>query len=200
MKTSRPSALPRRLTGFSLVEVTVAIGIFAFVVVGIIGLLPTALRLRADSARDTRAALIAKELMSSVKASPSITNVIMRDGPGLEVGNNQWVNLSNTADYLVLGYPAQTSVPFFLWGGSRNVGTPQSAWEGGVMPPGAQDNGVETLARVWARPAVDTNGVIVPKLYHISVEVRSPANVPLTNASGHTNTPPVTFTSYYRSP
>ena len=45
--------------GFSLVEVTIAIGIFAFVIVGILGLLPAGMRLRADSAADTRAVLIA---------------------------------------------------------------------------------------------------------------------------------------------
>ena len=45
--------------GFSLVEVTVAIGIFAFVVVGVLGLLPTALRMRAESAQETRAVMIA---------------------------------------------------------------------------------------------------------------------------------------------
>jgi type II secretory pathway pseudopilin PulG len=182
---------------FSLVEVTVAIGIFAFVAVGILGLLPAALRQRADSSREMRATMIAEELFSSLQASPSITNVILRDGPGLTTDNNQAVNLGGGSN-VVLGYPAGASVPWFLWGGKRNVGTPNSAWLNGVMPAGAVNNGIDTLARITA-----TNVPGTPGLYQILVEVRSPANVPLVNSNTsppRTNTPPVTFTTLYYSP
>ena len=42
---------PRGGEAFSLVEVTVAIGIFAFVIVGIIGLFPTALKMQARNSK-----------------------------------------------------------------------------------------------------------------------------------------------------
>lgn len=183
--------------GFSLVEVTVAIGIFAFVAVGVLGLLPAALKQRADSSREMRAVMIAEELFASLKASPGITNVILRDGPGLSSGNNVSVNLAN-GDNVVVGYPAQTSVPWFLWGSSRGVGDPDDAWFDGQLHSGAVGNGVDTLARMTA-----TNVPGSPGLYQVTVEVRSPANVPLFSSGAgprRTNTPPVTFRTMYYSP
>lgn len=182
--------------GFSLVEVTVAIGIFAFVAVGVLGLLPAALKQRADSSREMRAVMIAEELFSCLKASPSITNVILRDGPGLSWGNNVSLNLAAGSN-VVIGYPAQTSVPWFLWGSSRGVGNPDDAWFKGQLHPGAVGNGVDTLARMTATVVPG-----LPGLYQISVEVRSPANVPLVNSNvspPRTNTPPVVFRTLYYS-
>jgi type II secretory pathway pseudopilin PulG len=179
--------------GFSLVEVTVAIGIFAFVAVGILGLLPAALKQRADSSREVRAVMIAEELFTALQASPSISNVIVRDGPGLKAGNNISINLSGGSN-VVVGYPAQTSVPWFLWERRRNVGDPDDAWLKGQLHPGAVANGIDTLARISA-----TNIPGSPGLYQVWVEVRSPANVPLLTGT-RTNTPPVTFTTLYYSP
>jgi len=173
--------------GFSLVEVTIAIGIFAFVIVGILGLLPAGLRLRADSAAETRGVLISQELFSSILSSPSMTNVIIRDGPGLTDAQNQPVDLL-TAN-VVVGYPPRTTVPFFLWGGKREVGSPDSAWVDGTMPAGAVANSIDTLARLTARAVPGSLG-----LYQLMVEVRAPANVPLTN------TRPISFTTLFYSP
>jgi hypothetical protein len=55
------------------------------------------------------------------------------------------------------------------------------------MPADAVKNGIDILARVSAR--LITNG-----LYQVIVEVRSPANVPLTN------TRPVTLSTLHYSP
>jgi type II secretory pathway pseudopilin PulG len=176
--------------GFSLVEVTVAIGIFAFVAVGVLGLLPAALKQRADSSRETRAVLIAEELFAAVQAAPTLTNVIMRDGPGLRLQNNQEINLLQP-DGVVVGYPPQTSVPYYLWGGTRQRDT-KGAWEGGQLPADASANNIETLARLTAQ--VFTNTGVTNGLYQVTVQVRSPASVPLTN------TPPVTFTTLVYSP
>jgi type II secretory pathway pseudopilin PulG len=179
--------------GFSLVEVTVAIGIFAFVAVGILGLLPAGLKQRADSSREVRAVMIAEELFTSLQASPSITNVTVRDGPGLAGSNNVVINLGKGTN-AVVGYPAQSSVPWFLWGPNRGVGNPDDAWFKGQLHPGAVANGIDTLARISA-----TNIPGSPGLYQVWVEVRSPANVPLLTGT-RTNTPPVTFTTLYYSP
>ena len=177
----RPPIQP--LGGFSLVEVTIAIGIFAFVIVGILGLLPAGMRQRADSAADTRAVLIAEELLASVKVSPSLNAVTMRDGPRK---TNVVVDLANNP--VAMGYPSRTTYPFFLWNKARlTAPDPDAPWVRGEMPAEAVKNGIDILARVSARRI--TNG-----LYQVTVEVRSPANVPLTN------TRPVTLSTLHYSP
>ena len=70
--------------GFSLVEVTISIGIFAFVIVGIIGMLPAGMRMRAESAAETRGVLISEELFAAVRAATNLSAVEVRDGPALE--------------------------------------------------------------------------------------------------------------------
>jgi type II secretory pathway pseudopilin PulG len=189
-----PGSSPGHRDAFSLVEVTIAIGIFAFVVVGVLGLFPTALKMRGDASRETRGVLIARELLSSVAAAPDLSRVVIRDGPGLRADNlvNPPLNLTATNEVVVVGYPAQTSVPYFLWANSRsNVGSPDDAWFRGSMPPGALANGIETLARLSARPVTNS-----PGLYQVLVEVRSPASVPLV-MNGRTNTNTVTSFSTY---
>jgi type II secretory pathway pseudopilin PulG len=171
--------------GFSLVEVTVAIGIFAFVVVGVLGLLPVGMRMRSDSAAETRGILIAEELFAAVRAAPSLTNVVVRDGPALEIRNSQSVNIRN-GEVVVIGYPSGSTVPFFLWGGARDAGSPDSAWVQGVMPPGATTNGIDTLARLSATS-------LGANLFRVQVEVRAPASVPLASSR------PVRFSTLVRS-
>lgn len=179
---SRRATRTGRSLGFSLVEVTVAIGIFAFVVVGVLGLLPTALKQRAASASDTRAVLIAEELFASLQSATSITNVTFRDGPSLTPGDNESVDLTSS-DAVVVGYPPQTTVPFYLWGGDRERYS-DGAWKDGQLPADAESKDIQALAKMQAR---QINGF--PGLYHVTVQVRSPATTPLTN------TTPVTFTT-----
>lgn len=153
--------------GFSLVEVTVAIGIFAFVAIGILGLLPAALRLRAESAQETRAAMIAEEIFGAVTSAPNLTNILIRQGPGLnDPGEyNPAVNLTSDANTYVYGYPSQTTIP--NWRYREN---PDTAWNDGTTE-GAQ-NSITTLARLSSTGAG-------PNLRRIMVEVRSPATLPL---------------------
>jgi len=162
----------QRSQAFSLVEVTIAIGIFAFVIVGVMGLLPAGMRMRADAAADTRGVLISEELFAAVRASPSLSNVVVRDGPGLQSGNNRTINLLSGQS--VLGYPSQTTVPY--WSFDKNPG---SSWTnaGGADAEVAQSaaNAIDTLTRLTA-----TN--LGGGLYRVNVEVRAPASIPLTNS------------------
>jgi type II secretory pathway pseudopilin PulG len=178
----------RSEVGFSLVEVTVAIGIFAFVVVGVLGLLPTALRMRAESAQETRAVLIAQELFSSVFASGGVRSVVMRDGPGLTAAQNVDPRADLLAGPMMIGYPTQTTVPFYMWHSSRGQ-NPDQIWETGALPPDAVRNGIETLARLRAEPVPNS-----PDLFKVICEVRSGASLPLSR------TRPTTFTAYVYSP
>lgn len=156
--------------GFSLVEVTVAMGIFAFVAVGILGLLPAALKLRAESAQETRAVMIAEELFASISAAGSLTNVVVRDGPAGEPRNSQWVDL--TKDKVLIGYPPQTTVPYALW--STRGRSPDEVWETGQLDSWAIDNDIQTLALLSA-----TNVPGTPGLYRVTCQIRTPATLPL---------------------
>lgn len=181
-----PKSHSERIAAFSLVEVAVAIGIFAFVVVGILGLMPAGMRMQAESAAESRSLLISQELLAAVRAAPNLSNVVVRDGPGMTRSNNQTINLV-TGGKVVVGFPSQSTVPYFLWGGSRDVGSPDSAWVDGRLHAGAVSNAIDTLARLSA-----TN--LGSGLYRVLVEVRSPASLPLTN------TRPVTFSTMVYSP
>jgi hypothetical protein len=177
--------LPRKdRAAFSLVEVTIAIGIFAFVVVGIMGLLPAGLRMRADSAAETRGVLIAEELFASVRAAPSVTSVTFRDGPALKPGNNRTRNL--LTQQVVLGYPAQTTVPY--WSFDQNPG---ASWTnaGGGDPEvrSSSVNAIDTLSRLTATSL--GNGLCL-----VTVEIRAPASIPLAN------TRPAVFSTLVRGP
>lgn len=171
--------------GFSLVEVTVAIGIFAFVVVGVLGLLPAGMRLRAESAQETRAVLISQELLSAVRAAPNLSYVLLRDGPGLSSRNNEPEDL--LAGPVVVGYPSQTTVPYGLFSRSRGF-DPDKIWETGQLPSWADDNDIATLARLSAQ-ALEGQ----PNLYRVTIEVRAPASLSLTNSR------PSVFSSFVSS-
>jgi len=170
--------------GFSLVEVTVAIGLFAFVMVGILGLFPTANKMRADSALETRAVMIAQQLFSYVESADvtnssgvprfSPTRVAVRDGPGFEVKNTRTnINLLSPGG-VVLGYQNRSSMPYYFFGTTNAEAWTNmpSAVEGSATT--TADNEITTLARVFAEP---TSGTC--HQYRVTVEVRSPAIAPL---------------------
>jgi len=186
MKMSRKELSAPRPDAFSLVEVTIAIGIFAFVVVGIMGLLPAGMRMRADSAAETRGVLISEELFAAVRAASGVTNVTFRDGPGLRAENNRTRNL--LTQQVVLGYPAQTTVPYWSFDSS-----PGASWTnaGGndAEIRASSVNAIDTLARLSAN-----NEPGYPGLYQVLVEVRAPASIPLAN------TRPAIFSTLVYSP
>jgi len=182
----QPSSAKGGLHAFSLVEVVIAIGIFSFVIAGIFGLLPAALKQRENAAEETFAVLIAEEFFAGVRAANGARGIVMRDGPGLNQNNNVQPAADLTEGPLVLGYPTQTTVPFGLWHSSRG-NDPDGVWESGDLPQWAIDNGIATLARMSAEE-------VTPNLYQVTVEVRLPASLPL-DASR-----PVAFTTLVYTP
>lgn len=192
---------------FSLVEVAIAIGIFAFVIVGILGLFPTALRIQSESAVETRASMIAQQLFDAVDLSiakwtnPSgnaFTNITFRDGPGLVTANSRGVDITKAGSPIVLGYQNKSSMPYYLWkqtglaAWSNGIGTGAGAQEppdGAKVNPPALSNDIITLAKISA-----SNVAGNPKLYQVTVEVRSPA------VAGLSNTPPSVFTTLRAAP
>ena len=178
---------PARPDGFSLVEVTVAIGIFAFVIVGIIGLFPTALKIRAESALETRSSMIAQQLFSQVRSSTNIASVVVRDGPALGSENTRTANLLTSV--FVLGYRSGTTMPYWYFP-SSGAG---AAWtnSGGAnadIKLSAQ-NDINTLARLSATAVPGAKN-----LYQVNVDIRSPATLPLAN------TKPANFSTFVYLP
>jgi hypothetical protein len=169
---------------FSLVEVVIAIGLFAFVIVGILGLFPAALRIRSESSLETRSYLIAQQLFSQVAASPSISKVTIRDGPEFLPATSRPTNLP-----IVMGYIPNSSMPYYFYTRDPNSswinadGADSQVLEQGGSGPYAKP--IDIMARLSA-----TNVPGWPNLYQITVEVRAPAALPLTN------TKPVSFVTY----
>jgi type II secretory pathway pseudopilin PulG len=163
----------QRSQAFSLVEVTIAIGIFAFVIVGVMGLLPAGMRMRADAAADTRGVLISQELFAAVRAAPSLSNVSLRKGPGQKADDLRR-NINLTTKAYVQGYPNQTTVPYFEY-----KDNPERSWSNADSrdPQVVQsaEQAIDTIARLSA-----TN--LGGGLYRVNVEVRAPASIPLTNS------------------
>lgn len=153
--------------GFSLVEVTIAMGIFAFVVVAILGLYPVGLKMRGDSALETRATMIATELISSVKAATNLSSVTFRVTPAENM--NAPVNLANGP--VVFGYTGFASGPVRVVG----QGASANVWSNGYNG----DPQIQTLARVQ----VQTNYLSRTGLHQVTIEVRPP----------QTNARPVSF-------
>lgn len=180
---------PTSRDGFSLVEVVIAIGIFAFVIVGIIGLFPAALRIRSESALDTRAAMIAQQLMASIDSASSVTNnnLLFPSGFFDSTKKPYTTNVIITNDLIkpvVLGFQGRSTLPFWYYA-TNPVGT----WSNSnTMDPelvgSMAENQIDTLARVSATTNNLTN------LVQITIDVRSPAAMPATNSRV------VTFTTY----
>lgn len=164
-----------RIDGFSLVEIVLAIGIFSFVAVAILGLFSVALKMRADSAFETRAAIISTEIFSSIKMSGGPLRAIFRDGPALLARNNTQVNFSR--EKVVVGYTGNTTVPFGMWHSSRGQ-DPQSVWDSGNLEPWALNNQIQTLALVSALPVANKTN-----LYQVTCSVKTPASLPIGRAS-----------------
>jgi len=176
---------PARPDGFSLVEVTVAIGIFAFVIVGIIGLFPTALKIRAESALETRSSMIAQQLFSQVRSSPNISNVVVRTGPAFDNNNMRTSNLLITD--LLLGYQSGTTMPYWFFP------DPASSWTN----KGGDDKDILTSAGMNISTLAKLSAVAVPgtkNLYQVKVDIRSPATLPLAN------TRPANYSSLFYFP
>ncbi len=64
----------RKAAGFSLVEVTIALGLAAFGILAIFALLPTGINSSSDAVRNTVAANLASAIVSDLQATPASTN------------------------------------------------------------------------------------------------------------------------------
>ncbi|MFM8766010.1 MAG: prepilin-type N-terminal cleavage/methylation domain-containing protein [Spartobacteria bacterium] len=79
-----PPSPPRNPSqaAFSLVEVVIAIGIIAFAVLGIMGLMPLALKYGQESMRETDATLIAQRIFSELKTGTGANRTLTLSSNG----------------------------------------------------------------------------------------------------------------------
>lgn len=88
-------------TGFSLIEIVLALGIISFALVGIMGLFPVALKSALESQRETRAAHIAQQIFTDLSTLAG-TNRFLITGTNLSTDRIA-VSLS-TADPIIPVY------------------------------------------------------------------------------------------------
>jgi prepilin-type N-terminal cleavage/methylation domain-containing protein len=142
--------------GFSLVEVSIAIGIFAFVVVGIFSMFPVGMRQQVSSAQEALGVQTAQHVMASIAAAPNLSNVnlvIGRSGPTNVVFSN--ANLVTAP--VVLGLGGADPLPVMPLGAA--------AWTIPVTDPN-----IQSVVRIAA-----TNVTGSPGLYRISIDLAHPA-------------------------
>ena len=146
--------------GFSLVEVTIAIGIFAFVIVAVLGLFPVALRQRTDAALETRAVLVAQQVFESIRSSSSTNRIYL---PPLTVMGAEDPDLR----FKSLGaFPV--TLQFGRIGTSAlRVNDGDSGWASGATEADA-----DALARVSIVPVAGFTG-----LYQVTVDYGRPASL-----------------------
>jgi len=164
--------------GFSLVEIAVAVGLFAFGVVGVIGLFPAALAQRADAARDTRARLIAEQIFEALGGSN--TEALVKDNenseivlpPLINMGTEQGDNAPGEGDLRrkkIKGF-----FPFCL--GFGEMGTTavrdipgDGMWKNGVSGEAADSFYIAIITR-------EATGMA--NLYKVDVQVGYPGKLP----------------------
>jgi len=151
--------------GFSLVEVTIAIGLFAFVIVGIMGLFPAALRQRADAALETRGVLVAQQAFGGILAANSVTNAVSSDYSikwDVPAGDRSNPSLRDLRSGVVLGFSENGTTV-------NHIFDSINSWSGLDVGPPAQ--------RITAKALVVASN-IAPGLYSVRVDFGYPANLP----------------------
>jgi prepilin-type N-terminal cleavage/methylation domain-containing protein len=149
--------------GFSLVEVSIAIGIFAFVVVGIFSMFPVAMRQQVSAAQEALGVQTAKHVMASIAAATNLSEVdlvVGRAGPTNVVFSN--ANLL-VAPGVVLGLSSVDPLPV--------MALPATAWTSPVPDPN-----IQSVVRVFADEVAGS-----PGLFRVSVDLAHPAGT--TNAA-----------------
>jgi type II secretory pathway pseudopilin PulG len=175
---------------FTLVESVVAIGLFAFVIVGIVGLFGSALERQRQASFETRSVMVSQQILSRIRAASSATNINLTRGSDPDTQDKLFHSAS-------LGAPGTNNVVFYY----KKDGTEIS----GILATncyentnlsfiGEADSQIQDIVG-RARLRLTTNGTGSPNLYRVTIEVSEPANLPLA-ARRYTNT----FTTFATFP
>jgi type II secretory pathway pseudopilin PulG len=170
MRPSRFKSLFWRKKAFSLVEVVIAIGIFSFVIVGIIGVFPMGLKARSESSLEARGALMARQIFESIQTKGSLENVSINTGilnKDSTKGNFRIVNFKPPSGgpptEVTLGYSVDGITPNHLFDNGS------IAWSGTDLGPPEQT--ITTKLRVKSE-------LVERDLYNVTITIGYPANLP----------------------
>lgn len=76
MSRNLPTGLRSSRRAFSFLEIVLALSVIAFAIVGIMGLLPVAMRTAQESRRETRATLIAQQIFSDLRLAKGTNRML----------------------------------------------------------------------------------------------------------------------------
>jgi len=153
--------------GFSLVEVALATGLFAFVIVGIIAIFPAGMKQQSFSSLESTAVNAARQILASVAVATNASEIRFVTGP-----DKSRVVTDLESSPLVLGFAAGSMVPEWHFGGA------------GLWESGTQDVSILVRAGLERRP---------DGLHLLRVEASAPAAAPLANRRVETFTTLVAF-------
>jgi type II secretory pathway pseudopilin PulG len=145
-------------SGFSLVEVVIAIGLFSFVVVGIIGMFSIGLRQQGNWANNFSAVYATQQVMAYIDSKTNLADAapILSNIPTTNV-----FGLSASWDTNAINANVTNSTNFSAFDSSK--------WDTGVS-----EDGIVSLVRVISRP-------LGAGLYEIQIDVAYPAAAPSSN-------------------
>lgn len=181
---SHPTSAPSRKasSAFTLIESVVAIGIFAFVIVGIVGLFGSALERQRQASFETRAVMVSQQILARIRAADSATNLFITRGSGTnEEKLFHATNITETATNTISFY--------FKKDGTEISGlTPSDNYDSETyIPfPGYNADGAPQDIVGRARATLTTNETGITNLYRVTIEVSEPANLPI-EARRYTN-------------
>jgi uncharacterized protein (TIGR02598 family) len=147
--------------GFSLIEVTLALGVIAFALVAIMGLFPVAMKSATESQRETRATFIAQSVFADVGSGTSPTNTFIAIGTNFQHSSGRVaVNLKNGAtNYLAFS----------------EEGTPL-----GTLTASEFQNSIVTANSAYGAAVFVTQDATFSNLTRVEVQVEAPAAAPRT--------------------
>jgi type II secretory pathway pseudopilin PulG len=194
----RPSALRpplsvlgrRAASAFTLIESIVAIGLFAFVIVGIIGLFGSALERQRQASFETRAVMISQQILARIRAASSATNVVFTTGSATNDQSKFFYSnnfLQNSSTQAVFYYKKDgTEISGVLQ--PNSYGSSTFSFAGNRTD--SQTNDIVGRARVTFSLSGNTNAdpLIPTNLHQVTIEVSEPANIPLTSGTNQTST------------
>ena len=147
-----------RLQGFSLVEVTLAMGLLVFVMVAIMALLSAALKSELEAERETQATFVSQNIFSDLASGASPTNTFLVCGPDvLEPSGMLPLNLTRSSVSCLIYSEQGTAL------GIETI-------PGFVLP--VATIGARYGARVTVSPVADR-----PNVSRVEVEVEVPVTV-----------------------
>lgn len=153
-------------SAFSLVEVTLALGVMAFALVGIMAMFPMAMQAARESQQETRATFISQAIFSDLSSG---TNASARQ---LAIGTN----LTSAQDRLAVNLASASQIVLGFDEDGLPVGTNSAS---------GFTSGIQNPRWVYAAQVTISTNNLIPGLSRVEVEVTAPAAAARTNRTSY---------------